>query len=100
MAQTTAAAPDPAPRPAAPAQLDAAADNIGRVRPRGNVEQQPGEDEQPEFVNAERLNHHLTGSLTLPASFARVPNLRRSQFQTDCSTIMIKSGFHQIAHIL
>src|SRR5829696_6548869 len=73
MDQTTAADSDRRRRSAAPAQLDAAADNIGRVRPRSDVEQQPGEDEQPEFVNAERFNHHLTCSLTLPASFARVP---------------------------
>ena len=40
-------------RPAAPSELDAAADDVGGIRPRRDVEQQPGKDEEPEFVNAE-----------------------------------------------
>jgi len=37
----------------------------------------------------------LSGSLGAPQ-----PNLRACQSLGDCSTIMSKSGFHQIAHIL
>src|SRR5829696_4967169 len=62
MNQTAAADTDRRRRAAAPAQLDAAADNIGRIWPRSDVEQEPGEDEKPEFVNAKRFNHHLTCS--------------------------------------
>jgi hypothetical protein len=37
----------------APAELDAAAENVGGIRPWGDVEQQTGQDEQPEFMNSE-----------------------------------------------
>jgi hypothetical protein len=63
MDQTAAADPGRRRDPAAPSELDAAADNVGRVRPRRDVEQQPGEDEQPEFMNAERRCHLWSGSI-------------------------------------
>jgi hypothetical protein len=43
---------------AAPSELDAAADDVGGIRPRRDIEQQPGEDEQPEFMNAEHFTNH------------------------------------------
>ena len=47
-------------RAAAPADLHAAADDIGGVRARRDVEQQAGDDEEPEIVNAEhRCRSHV-----------------------------------------
>jgi hypothetical protein len=62
MDQTAAADADRGRRPAAPAELDAAADDIGRVRPGGDVEQEAGKDEKPEFVNAEHDYPSVTAS--------------------------------------
>src|SRR4051794_11728069 len=59
MNQTAAADPECRRRSAAPSQLDAAADDVSGIGPRRDVKQQPGEDEQPEFVNAEYLAHHF-----------------------------------------
>jgi len=44
------------------AAADAAADDIGGVRTRHDVEHQPGQDEEPEFVNPE----HDTDFLASP----------------------------------
>ena len=57
--QTAAADPDRGRQPAAPAELDAAPDDIGGVRSRRDVKQQAGEDEKPEFVDPERLADHF-----------------------------------------
>src|SRR5712691_6286464 len=53
MHQTAAADADRGRRPAAPAELDAAADDVGGIRPWRDIEQKAGKDEKPEFMNAE-----------------------------------------------
>jgi hypothetical protein len=50
--------PSAAAPPAAPSELDAAADDVGGIRPRRDIEQQPGKDEQPEFMNAQHFFNH------------------------------------------
>src|SRR5437764_9356434 len=67
MKQAAAADADRGRRPAAPPQLDAAAYNIGGVRSGRDVEQQPREDKEPEFVNAERLSHYFLQIPSLPS---------------------------------
>ena len=72
MNETAAADAERGRRAAAPPQLDAAADDIGGVRSRRDVEQQAREDKKPEFVNAERLGHHGL-QIFSPASFPANP---------------------------
>jgi len=91
--KTTGADPDHRRRPATPAELETAADNVGGVRSRGDVEQQPGKDEKPELMNAKRFNH-LFDLFHDPAC----PKIARVPLWTVWSIIMSRSGFHRIAH--
>src|SRR5262249_25714548 len=66
MDKAAAADADRGRRPAAPAELDAAADDIGGIRPRCDIEQQAGQDEKPDFVNTEH------GPLSVRSAFFSV----------------------------
>src|SRR3954451_2733014 len=58
---------------AAPAELDAAAEDVGGIRPRRDVEHQTRQDKQPEFLNSEhedlappkRTETAFVGSMTV-----------------------------------
>jgi hypothetical protein len=52
-------------RAAAPSQLQAAADDIGRVGSGRDVEQQAGEDEESEFVDTEHDFSNVTATTWL-----------------------------------
>src|ERR1700694_4907639 len=52
MKQASGPDPDHGNHAATTSELDAAPDDIGRVRSSRNIEQQAGDDEEPEFVDA------------------------------------------------
>ena len=66
MDETAAADADRGRRPAAPAELDASTDDIGGIRSRGDIEQQSGKDEQPEFVDAEHVTRSFPAATDPP----------------------------------
>ena len=77
MNQTAATDADRGRSAAAPAHLQAAADDIGRIGSRRDVEQNPGDDEEPEIVDAEyrpspATRQHFQAAITRTRSLIQV----------------------------